>query len=86
MNTNIIVLADCLNGNEDLKQWDKDKDGTFKIKPDVLLNLYGSAAVLYIYNFFFLYLSEYTQKHKTATQFDTESEIKVLSNARNGSK
>lgn len=47
MNTDIISLVDCLNDYEDMKQWDKDEYGAFKIKTEVLLKLYGSSAILY---------------------------------------
>ena len=50
MNTDIIGLVDCLNGNDDMKLRDKEKDGAFNIKTDVLLKFYCSSAILYTYD------------------------------------
>ena len=50
MNTNIIGLVDCLNGNEDIKLWDKDKDGAFKIKT------YSFKIFMFLCNFVYLQL------------------------------
>ena len=78
MNTNIIGLVDCLNGNEDIKLWDKDKDGAFKIKTCSFKIFMFLCNFVYLQLVFFFYLSKYTQKHKTRIQFSPDLAMNIV--------